>query len=86
MKEQLEKRIQELQNSVAWSHENGGLSNGKRICCHQEISASLQLIGGDGSELMADMAYIIPEHLEARVQHILSKIKNTNWEKQDLKF
>jgi len=35
---------------------------------------------------MADMAYIIPEHLEARVQHILSKIKNTNWEKQDLKF
>jgi len=86
MKDLLNKRIQNLQSAVAWSHENGGLSNGKRICCHQEISASLQLIGDFTSELTADLAYIIPEHLEDRVQDILSKIKNTNWEKQDLKF
>ena len=86
MEDVLKKRIKDLQQAVAWSHENGGLSNGKRICCHQEISASLQLIGGDNSELMADLAYIIPDHLEARVTHILGVIKNTSWQKQDLKF
>lgn len=86
MKDQLEKRIKDLQEAVAWSHENGGLSNGKRICCHQEISASLQLLDGGSSEIQVDLAYIIPDHLEARVQHILGVIKNTSWKKQDLKF
>lgn len=83
MNEILTKRISDLQKAVAWSHENGGLSNGKRICCHQEISASLQLIDSGGEEMDA---YIIPDHLEARVQHILGVIKNTSWQKQDLKF
>ena len=84
MEDLLKKRISDLQQAVAWSHENGGLSNGKRICCHQELAGSLRRIAAieNDSPYQGIEGYTIPDHLEARVTHILDVIKNTGWIKQ----
>ncbi|MGB8705316.1 MAG: hypothetical protein WCD31_09825, partial [Gillisia sp.] len=72
-----ESRMYDLRNAIAWSFENGGLTAGQRTCLHQQIAQMLHY--GD------EAAPLRPE-LEQKVQHILRVIKDTGWEKQEVKY
>ncbi|UGU15185.1 hypothetical protein LS482_16050 [Sinomicrobium kalidii] len=70
-----------LQNVLAWTFEhNQGLTPGQRICLNQERAGIMQALEAleFGHQIIR---YMIPAHLEEKVQHIAMVIRNTGWEK-----
>lgn len=80
-------RIGDLRNVIAWSLENGGLTAGQRILIHQEIASLLARNEAIETEEVALVNINrIPVYLEEKVIHILSRIRNTKWQKTEFKY
>lgn len=86
--EELQQRTQDLLEVAAWSRQNGGLTNGQIICLHQERAGCLRQIAAieNDSPYQGITGYQIPKHLEQKVNHILRVIKDTAWEKKEIKY
>lgn len=76
--QEIYKRIDLLGDVFAYSllHKHC-LSAGKRICMSQERAALLRLLEPDAFSV--EPSYVIPSHLEKKVQEIANIIKETNW-------
>jgi hypothetical protein len=72
-------RIDELRDAFAYSllHKNR-LNIGQRICLTQERAAWLEVLEWIEIE-PAEPKYVIPKHLELKVQAIIKEIKEKNW-------
>lgn len=86
MKESLQNRIKALQNAIAWSRENGGLTTGQRICIHQDIARAMHNLEALNDGMEATHPQYLPEGLEEKTAHIIRVIRDKNWEKQELKY
>lgn len=76
-------RIDLLRDVFAFSLETRRTLNvGQRICLTQERVAWLEVLEWETIEVHPPK-YIIPEHLEKKVQAIYKTIKETNWVKPD---
>lgn len=79
-KDQIAQRIQDLINVHSWTnHNNQILSAGQRICLTQERAALMEVL----EMHHINAKYTIPNHLEAKVQEVLSIIKDSQWEKPE---
>jgi hypothetical protein len=72
-------RIDVLRDAFAYSllHKNR-LNIGQRICLTQERAAWLEVLEWQEFEPI-EPKYVIPEHLELKVQAIIKEIKENNW-------
>ena len=87
MKEDLLTEIEDLRNVIAWSKEHGGLTTGQRIMVHQHIAQILKVIQLLEEGINSTIAFCeLPKPNNEKIKHILGVIKNTNWEKQELKY
>lgn len=86
MEEILQDRIDQLRDVIAWSKENGGLTDGQRICLHQIIAKSMHDIESlkEGIEISA--TFDLPGKIAEKVPHIHRVIRNTNWQKKEFKY
>lgn len=81
-KTQVFTRIEELCNAHAWSLENGKMLNdAQRICLTMERASLMRLLPKFQREpnLSTMPKYWIPDHLNEKVKHISTIIKNTNY-------
>ncbi len=77
-KTQILNRINDLILAHAWSnHNNQILSIGQRICLSQERAALMECL--EIYHFGVKPRYTIPQHLENKVQEIISHINQTNW-------
>ena len=86
MEEILQDRIDQLRDVIAWSKENGGLTDGQRICLHQIIAKSMHDLESlkEGIEISA--TFVFPNKIAEKVPHIIRVIQNTNWQKKEFKY
>ncbi len=86
--EDLQQRIEDLQEVAAWSRAKGGLTTGQIICLHQERAGCLRQLAAieNDSPYQRIDGYKIPAHLEQKVNHILRVIKDTGWQKEEIKY
>lgn len=56
------------------------LSDGQRICLSQERAAWLQILASEAPEVLTPR-YVIPKHLNVKVEQIAYLIQQQNWEK-----
>ncbi|CAL2108213.1 conserved hypothetical protein [Tenacibaculum sp. 190524A02b] len=83
-KETILKRIEYLRNAIAYSrNELKYMSIEQGICCNQEIAALFKIMHNLelNESSIKEPTYIIPEHLEQRVEIINYEIEQTNWQK-----
>lgn len=71
-------RIEILRDAFAYSLEYGVLNAGQRICLTQERVAWLEVLEWIEIE-PTEPKYVIPKHLELRVQAITKEILEKNW-------
>jgi len=75
---EITKRIELLRDVFAYSlMRKHCLSAGKRICLSQERAELLRLL--EPGAFSVEPRYVIPDHLEKKVQEIAKTIKETNW-------
>lgn len=86
--EELQQRIEDLQEVASWSRANGGLTTGQIICLHQERAGCLRQVAAieNDSPYQTIAGYKIPAHLEQKVNHILRVIRDTGWKKEEIKY
>jgi hypothetical protein len=85
-KSEIRNRIELLRDAFAWSLEtNQVLTVGQRICLNQERAALLRSLASirEDDEKMISPAYILPEYLNDKVNHIKIIINTTMWQKSE---
>ena len=75
-------RIEYLRNAIAYSRcEGSTMTIGQGICCNQEIASWFKVLARIDLEVTTtgQAKYVIPEHLENKVDRINRLIDQFNW-------
>lgn len=76
------KRIDQLRDAIAYSRDQmKGMSFTQGIACNQEIAQWFRVLEGQSTP-----NYIIPKHLEDKVQSILKLIKEKQWKRPKIRY
>lgn len=81
-------RLKELRNVLHYCTEKDGyFTTGERICINQERGMILQLVETEEEQepILIPM-YAWSDKLEAKINFLLMKIKESNWQPQPLQF